>query len=97
MHIISKSAISEFIKKHADSEESLIKWYVTFKSSNFHHFHQIHQSFSNVDFLGNDLYVFHLKDNTLTLIARIFFGTQIIQIKFIGTHHQFEKTDLSKL
>lgn len=97
MVIISKVAINEFIKQYADSEEPLMRWYATAKNANWANFNQMRQTYNSVDATGNDLYVFNIKGNDYRLVCRIIFGVRTIYVKFIGTHGQYDKLDLTKL
>jgi len=55
------------------------------------------QIFNSVDSVGNDLYVFNIKGNDYRLIVRIIFRVRTVYIKFIGSHQEYNKVDLSKL
>ena len=78
-------------------ETALDKWYNVATKANWKNFGQLRQSFGSVDSVGNDLYVFNIGGNKCRLIVRIIFKTQMIYIRFIGTHDQYDKVDLSKL
>jgi mRNA interferase HigB len=43
------------------------------------------------------LYVFNVGGNKYRLIARVFFKTRTIYIRFIGSHAQYDKVKLSDL
>lgn len=97
MVIISKFKLNEFIKKHVDSEESIMKWYETCKEANWSNFSEMRKTYGSVDAVGNDLYIFNIKGNSYRLICRIIFGVRTIYVKFIGTHNQYNKIDITKL
>ena len=97
MVIISKTKINDFIRVHVDAEESLMKWYITSKQANWRNFAGLKQIFRTADSVGNDLYVFNIKGNRYRLIVRIIFGARTIFIKFIGTHAEYDKIDMTKL
>ena len=97
MVIISKTKINDFICVHVDAEESLMKWYITTKQANWRNFAELKQIFGTSDSVGNDLYVFNIKGNRYRLIVRIIFGARTIFIKFIGTHAEYDKIDMTKL
>jgi mRNA interferase HigB len=95
MRVIKKSTINEFVDKYTDSKESFGKWYLTVKSRKFLNFTDLKETFAGVDYVGNDLYVFNIKGNKYRLIVRIFFEAQVVYIRFIGTHAQYDEVDLS--
>lgn len=55
------------------------------------------KTFGSADAVGNDLYVFNIKGNHYRLIARIIFKVRTVYIKFIGTHAEYDKVDISQL
>jgi mRNA interferase HigB len=97
MRIFSKKEINLFINKHSDSKESLNEWYLKSKSKTWTNFQDIKNTFNSVDYVKNDLYVFNINGNKYRVIARIFFQKPMMYIRFIGTHAEYDKLDLSKL
>ncbi|WP_215233076.1 type II toxin-antitoxin system HigB family toxin [Dyadobacter linearis] len=97
MVIVSHKAIRLFSGKYPIYETALDKWYNVALKADWKHFGQMRQSFGSVDAVGNDLYVFNIGGNKCRLIARIIFKSQMIYIRFIGTHDQYDKINLSKL
>ncbi|HTA62834.1 MAG TPA: type II toxin-antitoxin system HigB family toxin, partial [Bacteroidia bacterium] len=69
MVIISKTALVDFGNKHADSIEALNRWYNLSKKANWSSLADIKKTFSTVDFVGNDRYVFNIKGNKYRLVA----------------------------
>ena len=64
---------------------------------NCSNFHELKNIFNSVDAIGNDLYVFNIKENNYRLITRIIFKTKTVFIKFIGSHNEYNKIDIKKL
>lgn len=86
MVIISKTVLVEFGSEHSDSIEALNRWYEACKKANWNSFGDLKKSFSSVDYVGNDRYVFNIKGNKYRLVAMIFFDIRTLFIRFIGTH-----------
>lgn len=97
MVVISYRTIREFSDQHEDVEDALGNWYTIVKKTDFANFNELRAIFNSVDAVGNDLYVFNIKGNNYRLIARIKFRIRTVYIKFIGTHKEYDKVDLSKL
>ena len=97
MVIISKTVLVEFGDKHADSIEQLNRWYETCKKANWKNLSELKKTFSSVDFVGNDRYVFNIKGNKYRLVAMIFFDIRTIYIRFIGTHAKYNETDCTTI
>jgi mRNA interferase HigB len=97
MVVISYRTAREFIEKHQSAEDALNNWYTITEKSDWANFHEIKRIFNTVDAVGNDLYVFNIKGNHYRLIARIIFRVRTVYIKFIGTHREYDKLDITQL
>jgi mRNA interferase HigB len=97
MVIISKAALVEFGSEHADAIEALNRWYDLSKEANWNSLTDIKKTFSTVDFVGNDRYVFNIKGNKYRLVAMIFFDIRTVFIRFIGTHAKYDKINCSTI
>jgi mRNA interferase HigB len=97
MVIIAKRAIKEFIEANSKSAKPLLEWYLKTKESDWKNFSDIKKIFGATDSVGNGLYVFNIGGNKYRLIARIIFGARTVFIRFIGTHKEYDKVNLSGL
>lgn len=97
MIVITRTRIVDFSKKHPPSVEALNRWYVIIKTADWANFSDLKQEFSNVDYVGNDRYVFNIKGNEFRLVLMIHFSIRTVYIKFIGTHQEYNKIDCSKI
>jgi len=97
MVIISKRKINEFIEKEASSTKPLQNWYLRVKDQDWSSFPELKRTFPTADYVGNGLVVFNIGGNKWRIIARIIFGARTVFIRFIGTHAQYDKVNLSDL
>lgn len=51
----------------------------------------IKKTFGSADYVGNDRYVFNIKDNDYRLVAMIFLQAGLVYIRWIGTHAEYDK------
>jgi len=91
MRVITYKRIKEFIKTHADSENSLNFWYHTITAKEWNSFNELKQDFNTVDYVGNHRFVFNIKGNDYRLIAIISFNAKKVYIRFIGTYAAYNK------
>jgi mRNA interferase HigB len=89
--------VRELGKIHPQFFEAADNWYCIVEKANWHSFHDVKKVFNSVDCVGNDLYIFNVRGNKLRIIARVLFRVRTVYIKFIGTHAEYDKVDLSKL
>lgn len=91
MVIIAKTFIQLFAHKHSASRTALNSWYQIVKKADWRNFNDVKHTFSSVDVVGNDHYVFNIKGNDYRLIAMIFFDKRTVYIRFIGTHRAYDQ------
>jgi mRNA interferase HigB len=97
MVIITWARLQAFIKIHPTAAEPLNRWYELVDQADWSDLTGIRETFNNVDFVGNDRYVFNIKGNDFRLVAMIHFNRRTIYIRFIGTHTEYDKIDCSTI
>ena len=97
MVIISKTILVEFGVKNSDSVEALNRWYDKVKLADWNNLNDIKKVFNNVDYVGNDRYVFNIKGNKYRIVVMIFFNIRTVFVRFIGTHAEYDKIDCSEI
>jgi len=97
MRIIAHRTLVAYGKKHPEAKTALDSWYKTVKVAVWKNFLDVKKTFSNVDYAGNKRYVFDIKGNNYRLVGKILFIQQIIYIRFIGTHKEYDKIDCSTI
>jgi len=95
MRIIAFRTLKEFWVKpeYADSEVPLRSWYHDSKSATWQNPNELKHQYKNASIIGDGRIVFNIKGNTYRLIVSIDYDFQIIFIRFIGTHLQYDKID----
>lgn len=97
MNVVSRKKLIEFYQVYSDSKEALETWYRICKKANWNNFNEVKMVYSSADWVGNDRSVFNIKGNKYRLVARFSFKYKAIQIKWIGTHAQYDFIDASKI
>ena len=97
MVVIAKRAINQFIEMHPRSANALLGWYLKTKESDWTNFADVKKSFGATDSVGNGLFVFNIGGRKYRLIARIIFKARTVFIRFIGTHKEYDKVNISDL
>jgi mRNA interferase HigB len=99
MRIIAFRALREFFEKpeYADSEVSLRAWYHDAKTAEWKSSNDLKQQYKNASIVGEGRVVFNIKGNTYRLVVAIDYDFQVIFIRFIGTHKQYDKIDIKKI
>lgn len=97
MVVLIKKTLSTFAEKHPLAAAPLNNWYNIAKAANWNKLTDIKEVFNNVDYVGNDRYVFNIKGNDYRLVVMIFFDKRTLYIRFIGTHGEYDKIDCSTI
>ena len=97
MIIIIKKTLLAFAAKHPQYAPAINNWYNVAAKADWGKLADIKNNFNNVDYVNNDRYVFNKKGNDVRLVAMIFFNKRTLYIRFIGTHHDYDKIDCSTI
>ena len=99
MRIIAFRALREFFEKpdYADSEASLRAWYHDAKTAEWKSSNDLKKQYKNASIVGEGRVVFNIKGNAYRLVVAIDYDFQVIFIRFIGTHKQYDKIDTKKI
>lgn len=99
MRIIAFKALREFYEKpeYADSEISLRSWYHDAKSAEWKNSNELKKQYKNASIIGDGRVVFNIKGNDYRLVVAIDYEFQVIFIRFIGTHKQYDKIDTKRI
>jgi len=93
MRIIAKSTLASFWKKHGDCEQQLLTWYQIFNKAKYNSFDEVSRDFGTMKIVGPDRMIFRIKGNNYRLVVKVTFKSQIIYVRFIGTHREYDDND----
>jgi len=91
LRIIAKKILRDFWEIHPDSEQQLKSWYQETVKSNWRTPNQVKKEYPSASFLADNRVVFNIKGNHYRLIVKINYDYQMIWIRFIGTHAEYDK------
>jgi len=94
MRIVKRKVLQDFGETHAQARVPLEQWYGVVKNGEWKNPADVKRVFGrSVDFVGNNRAVFNIKGNNYRLIAEINYRRQIVFIRFLGTHAEYDKVD----
>ncbi|MDQ3109955.1 MAG: type II toxin-antitoxin system HigB family toxin [Bacteroidota bacterium] len=97
MRIIAKKILREFWNKHTDSEQQLKSWFQGVSAVKWKNPREIKVEYPSASFLAENRVVFNIKGNKYRLIVRINYDYQMVWVRFIGTHAEYDKIDATKI
>ena len=92
MKLISNKALREFAVKHPAAEMPLQNFRLLVEKGRLTSFADLKTTFGSVDKVGERL-VFNIGGNKYRLIAAIAFTPQLLWVKAILTHTEYDKGD----
>lgn len=93
MRVIAKSTLREYWQKNPDCEQALLSWHKVTTKAKWQNFNELKQQFGSSKILGNDRVIFKIKGNKYRLITKISFANQLVWIRFLGTHAEYDLID----
>ena len=90
MRIVSRRRLREFWVAHADAEDALKTWFATARRARWQNLIEVRRTYSTAEAVGRYT-VFNVKGNTYRLIAKIEYRLQIIYVKLVLTHAEYDK------
>lgn len=93
LRVIAKKVLREFWEKHSDCEQQLKAWFQETSKTEWTNLNEIKVEYPSASIIGNDRIVFNIKGNKYRLIVKINFDYQMVWIRFIGTHSEYDKVN----
>jgi mRNA interferase HigB len=97
LRVIAKKILRDFWEIHADCEQQLKSWFQETSKAEWTNPNQIKLEYPSASILNDNRIVFNIKGNNYRLIVRINFDYQMVWIRFIGTHAEYDKIDATKI
>lgn len=97
MRIISRKTLREFWVKHPNSKKSLQAWHADTKQERWKSPNDIKKTYRNASIINNNRVVFNIKGNDYRLIVAIKYDFEVVYIRFIGTHAEYDKIDATTI
>ncbi len=91
MRIIARRTLRSFWERYPDVETPLKVWFKETKNARWKNAHELKRTFKNASIVAHDRVVFNIKGNAYRLIVAIDYEKQIIWIRHIGSHEQYNK------
>ena len=95
MRIIAVSALREFwtLPGKSKAEQPLKSWIAFTKKASWSNPVEVKETFNSADQLKGSRFIFDIKGNTFRIVAKINYRRQIVYIRFVGTHAEYDEID----
>ena len=96
-NIIARRTLLEYCKIYPDAATSLSEWYFELLNCKFINFNELKKVYGSTSLVGDDRVVFNIMGNKYRLVVRIIFEFKAIQIKWFGTHYEYNKINVATI
>lgn len=96
-NIINRKTLLVYGEAYPNAKNALFEWYYEFLSADFRYFQELKSIYGNASLVEDDRVVINIMGNKYRLVIRIVFLYKTIQIKWFGTHNEYDKIDVATI
>jgi len=99
MRIIAVSTLREFWSRpgRRDAEQPLRAWVHIVKSAEWSNPTDVKKMFRSADIVANDRVIFDIGGNKYRLVASVHYRGKRVYVRFIGTHAEYDRVDVTTI
>jgi mRNA interferase HigB len=97
VRVIAKKILREFWAIHGDCEQALKSWFQEANKSSWKNPNDIKRAYPSASIMTGNRVVFNIRGNNYRLIVRINYDYQIVWIRFIGTHKEYDRINANEI
>jgi mRNA interferase HigB len=96
-NIITRKTLLDYCKKYPVAATALQEWYHELVKCDFKNFNELKRVYGSASFVADDRVVFNIMGNKYRLVVRIVFDFKVVQIKWFGTHAEYDKINVTTI
>ena len=98
MHVIAKRVLRDHWETpgREDSEQPLKSWHEVVSAAQWRSPAEVRSIYGSASFVGERV-VFNIGGNKYRLVTWIDYGRQLVLIKFVGTHGEYDRIDVDSV
>jgi len=87
----------EYCKKYPAAAIALQEWYHELARCDFRNFNELKKVYGNASVVSDERVVFNIMGNKYRLVVRIVFEYKAVQVKWFGTHAEYDRIDVANV
>lgn len=91
MKVLGLMILDEFCKSHADCVAQILAWIAEAEEAEWSTPNDIRARYARASFLQDSRVIFNIKGNSYRLDTKVYYERQVIIVKRIGTHAEYDK------
>lgn len=97
LNIIARKTLLDYCNRYPEASASLMEWYHEMINQSFSSFNALKKIYGNASLVGDDRVVFNIMSNNYRLVVRIVFDFKVVQVKWFGTHNEYDKINVKTI
>ncbi len=97
MIIANKELLADFVQVHAQAAKPLNKWVEAVQAAEWKNHAELKTMFPSADYVKNGRYVFNIGGNNYRIVAVVIFIGGVMNIRFVGTHSEYDRIDCATI
>jgi mRNA interferase HigB len=99
VRIVARSTLRSFYDtpRYSDSKEQLEAWFYEAKKATWESWMEVKAKYGSISVLKDNRIVFNICGNKYRLVVKINYDAQIVFIRFIGTHKEYDEINAEKI
>jgi mRNA interferase HigB len=99
MRIIARKTLRQFWQRarYRDAEQPLKAWFREVAHADWSDPGDVKRAYRNASVVGDGRVVFNIAGNKYRLVVRINYPYRVVYIRFIGSHKDYDKIDVTKV
>lgn len=93
MRVIARNVLVAFWEQHPETKTSLERWYRVVKAAQWTSTDDVQRAAPKAKVLNKERVRFEIAGGNYRLVSAFDFRRQIVFVKFIGTHSQYDSID----
>jgi|SRR5208337_3932603 len=93
MRIIKVKTLKEYWQKHKETEKQLLVWVASVKKAKWRKPIDVTNHFTKTSIINSNRAVFNICGDNYRLVVKFNYEHQIVYIRFIGTHSEYDEID----
>lgn len=96
-NIITRKTLLAYANAYPMAANALFEWYHDFQKLDISSFNQLKEIYGNASIVKDDRVVFNIMGNKFRLVVRVVFEFKTVQIKWFGTHAEYDRIDVTSV
>ena len=97
MILSGRDLLAHFTKRHANVRKAVTAWVAEVEQATWSSSHDVKLRYPTADPIGANRVVFDLKGNDYRLVVVIVYRAGAVDVRFIGTHADYDRIDATKV